>query len=146
MNFKFQLPSTFVCLVFHKNCLIKIVYPIRSIRIQNFTSPRWLLQVLLPPRKFDRLQFLNNSSYGIENYGVEITFNGMTSLLTSKEIYLLVQKLLGENTDRQHGDFISLAFLLKESRLIYIYISECVCVCMFKINSLTLNRFQPNLV
>jgi hypothetical protein len=40
---------------------------------------------------------------GLKKYGVEVTFNGMTSLLTFIKIYQLVQKLLGEETqtDRQ---------------------------------------------
>jgi hypothetical protein len=41
----------------------------------------------------------------IKKYGVEVTFNGMTSLLNLIKIYQLVQKLLGggghRRTDRQ---------------------------------------------
>jgi hypothetical protein len=32
--------------------------------------------------------------YGIKKYGIEVTFNGMTSLLDLIKIYQLVQKLL----------------------------------------------------
>jgi hypothetical protein len=57
--------------------------------------------------------------YGIKKYGVEVTFNGMTSLLNFIQIYQLVQKLLAGDTqtDRQTGALISLTFLFKESRL-----------------------------
>jgi hypothetical protein len=55
-------------------------------------------------------------------YGIEVTFNGMISLLNFIKIYQLVKKLLGggthRQTDRQTGDLISFTFLLKESRLI----------------------------
>jgi hypothetical protein len=57
-------------------------------------------------------------------YGVEVIFNGMTSLLNFTKIYQLVQKVLGgthrqtgRQTDRQTDDLISLIFLFKESRL-----------------------------
>jgi hypothetical protein len=49
-------------------------------------------------------------------YGVEVTFNGMTSLLNFIIIYQLVQKLLG-GTHRQTDDLINITFLFKESRL-----------------------------
>jgi hypothetical protein len=60
--------------------------------------------------------------YEIKKYGMEVTFNGMTSLPNFIKIYQLVQKLLGGGdtdgqTDRQDGDLISLTFLFKESRL-----------------------------
>jgi hypothetical protein len=52
-------------------------------------------------------------------YGIEITFNGITSLLNVIKIYQLVQKLLGgdTHTHRQTGDLTSLTFLFEESRL-----------------------------
>jgi hypothetical protein len=78
--------------------------------------PRWLVQVLQPPQKFERPPFWNGWRYGIKKYGVEVTFNGMTSLLNFIKIYQLVQKLLG-GTDRQTGDLTSLTFVFKESRL-----------------------------
>jgi hypothetical protein len=41
---------------------------------------------------------------GLKKYGIEVTFNGMTSLLNFIKIYQLVQKLLGGgHTDRQTG-------------------------------------------
>jgi hypothetical protein len=79
------------------------------------------VQVLHPPQKFECPPFWNGSKYGIKKYGVEVIFNGMTSLLNFMKIYQLVQMLLGgytdRRTDRQTGDLISLTFLFKESRL-----------------------------
>jgi hypothetical protein len=57
---------------------------------------------------------------GLKKYGVEVSSDGMTSLLNFIKIYQLVQKLLGGgggDTDRQTGVLISLTFLFKESRL-----------------------------
>jgi hypothetical protein len=92
----------------------------RSISIQNFTVPCWLVQVLHPPQKSERPPYWNAWRYEIKKYGVEVTFNGMTSLLNFIKIYQFVQKLLGgthKHTDRQAGDLKSLTFLFKESRL-----------------------------
>jgi hypothetical protein len=72
----------------------------RSISIHNFIVPRWLVQVLHPPQKFERPSFWNGWRYGIKKYGFEVTFNGMTSLLNFIKIYQLVQKLFG-GTHRQ---------------------------------------------
>jgi hypothetical protein len=85
--------------------------------------PRWLVQILHPPQKFERPPFCNGWRYGIKKYGDEVTFNGMTFLPNFIKIYQLVQTLLGGHTqtdvqrDRQDGDLISLTFLFKESRL-----------------------------
>jgi hypothetical protein len=60
---------------------------------------------------------------GLKKYGVEVIFNGMTSLLNFIKIFQLVQKLLGGDiqtdgqTDTQTGDLICLTFLSKESKL-----------------------------
>jgi hypothetical protein len=56
--------------------------------------------------------------YGIKKYGIEVIFNGMTSLLNFIKIYQLVQKLLGgtqtgRQTDRLVISFASLSFLRK---------------------------------
>jgi hypothetical protein len=60
--------------------------------------PRLLVQVLHLPQKFERPPFCNGWRYGIIKYGVEITFDGMTSLLNVIKIYQLVPKLLGGDT------------------------------------------------
>jgi hypothetical protein len=41
----------------------------------------------------------NGLSYGINNYGLEATFNAMTSLLNFMEIYQLVQRILRGRAD-----------------------------------------------
>jgi hypothetical protein len=82
------------------------------------------VQVLHTPQKFERPPFWNGLRYGIRKYGLEVTFNGMTSLLNFIKVYQLDQKLLGgthrqtdRQTDRQTGDLTSLTFLFEESRL-----------------------------
>jgi hypothetical protein len=46
------------------------------------------------------------------NYGIEVTFNGMTSLLNFIKIHQLVQKLIVGGRHRQDDDLISLLFSL----------------------------------
>jgi NADH:ubiquinone oxidoreductase subunit H len=74
---------------------------------------RWLVQILHPLQKSERPPFWTVEATRLKSYGVEVTFNGMTFLLSFMKIYLLLQKLLTreKHTDRQHGDFVSLAFL-----------------------------------
>jgi hypothetical protein len=100
MNFNIQTAAMFVFFYFDKNGLIKSCSSL-SISIQNFMVPHWLVQVLHPPRKFDRPPFWNGSRYSIKKYGVKVTFNGMTSLLNFIKIFQLVQKLLGVGGHRQ---------------------------------------------
>jgi hypothetical protein len=55
---------------------------------------------LLPPQEFERPIFWNRWRYRIKNVGVEVIFNGMTSLLNFMKIYQLVQNVLvGGQTD-----------------------------------------------
>jgi hypothetical protein len=60
---------------------------------------------------FEHLPFRNGYSYSIKNYGIDVTFNDMTSLLNFIKIFQLVQKLMW-GTDR-HTDrmVISLAYI-----------------------------------
>jgi hypothetical protein len=84
VNFKFQPPAIFPFYVFGKIGLIKSCSSFWvSISMQKFLSLRWLVQVLRPPQKSERPPFLSGCSYGIKNYGIEVTFNGMISLLNS---------------------------------------------------------------
>jgi hypothetical protein len=123
MNFNIQMAAMFVFFCFWQKWYhLKLFILWRSISIHNFMVPRWLVQVLHPPQKFERLPFWSAWRYEIKKYGVEVTFNGMTSLLNFIKIYQLVQKLLGGGatdgqTDRQTGDLISLTFLFEETRL-----------------------------
>jgi hypothetical protein len=64
------------------------------------------VQVLHPPQKFESLPFWNGFSYGIKNYGIKVTFNGMTSLLNSISLPI-GSKVDGGQTHRQDGDLIS---------------------------------------
>jgi hypothetical protein len=98
---------------FAKVVLLKLFILWRSISIQNFMILWWLVQVLHPPQKFERPPYWYDCSYGIRNHGIEITYNGMTSLLSFIKRYQLVQKMMGVDTD-----LISLHFSFrKESRL-----------------------------
>jgi hypothetical protein len=58
--------------------------------------------------------FFNGGSYGTKIYGIEVTFNGMTSLLSFIKIYYLMQKLIRGQTRRQGGDLISLHFFIRK--------------------------------
>jgi hypothetical protein len=99
MNFNIQTAAMFV-FFFYKNGLIKSCSSFEDLSVYNiFMVPRWLVQVLHPSQKFERPPFWNGYRYGIKKYGVEVTFNGMTSLLNFIKIYQLVQQLLGR--DRQ---------------------------------------------
>jgi hypothetical protein len=60
-----------------KVVLLKAVHPL-IISIHNFRVPRWLVQFLRSPHKSGSRPFWNSWSYGMKNYGIEITFNGMT--------------------------------------------------------------------
>jgi hypothetical protein len=74
-----------------------------------------MVQVWRPPQKFQRPLFSNGGSYGIKKYGVEVSFNGMTSLLNFiKSINLFQKDADGETHGRDH---IILTFSFKESRL-----------------------------
>jgi hypothetical protein len=46
-----------------------------------------------PPEKFQRSPLCNNWSYGNKEYGIEVAFNVITSMLNLKQIDDSVQKL-----------------------------------------------------
>jgi hypothetical protein len=94
----FKRPPCSYFLFLTKMVLLKVVHPLKFYK--NFMVPRWLVQILHRPQKFERPPFWNGWRYGIKKYGVEVTFNGMTSLPYFINIYQLVQKLLGA-THRQ---------------------------------------------
>jgi hypothetical protein len=131
MNFNIQLAAIFVVFVFDKNGLLKVVHPLKIYQYTKFHSPTLTSASFASTSKVWSLAFWNGWSYGIKKYGVEVTFNGMTSLPNFIKIYQLVQKLLGgthrqtdrqtdRQTNRQTGDLISLTFLVKESMLKWI--------------------------
>jgi hypothetical protein len=55
------------------------------------------VQFFQPSQKFECPPFCHGWSHEIKNYGAEITFNGMTSLLIFMKIYQLVENLLVED-------------------------------------------------
>jgi hypothetical protein len=59
VNFNFQPVAMFVFLVFHKWSYWKLFILWRSISIQIFIVPCWLVQILYPPQKSERLPFWN---------------------------------------------------------------------------------------
>jgi hypothetical protein len=66
-------------------------------------------------------------------YGIEVIFNGTTSLLNGMEITNWFKSYSeGTQTDehRQNGDLISLTFLLKESRQKFSTLSLDDCHCL----------------
>jgi hypothetical protein len=104
MNFNIQTAAMFVFLVFDKNGLIKSCssFADLSVSIQNFMVPRWLVQVLHPPQKFERPPFWNGWKYVIKKNDVEVTFNGMTSLLNFiKNLQIGSKVIRGGHTDRR---------------------------------------------
>jgi hypothetical protein len=54
--------------------------------------------------------FWNGLSYSIQNYGVVVTFYGITSLLNFIKLYLFVQKLIVVVRQRHDNGLISLHF------------------------------------
>jgi hypothetical protein len=73
-----------------KTSLLKNCSYSEDLRIttQRFIVSRWLVRVLHPPHMFECPTFWNDWSYESKNYGVEVTFNGMTSLPNFKNIPL----------------------------------------------------------
>jgi hypothetical protein len=99
MNFNIQTAAMFVFFVFwQKWSYWKLFILWRSISIEHFMVPRWQVQVLYPSQKFEHSPFWSGWRYGIKKYGVEVTFNGISSLLNFIKIYQLVQKLLVGDT------------------------------------------------
>jgi len=66
---------------------LKLFIVSRSISKQNSMVSRWLVQVFHPPQVSECPPFWNGSSYGFKKYDIEVTLNGMTSLLGFIKIY-----------------------------------------------------------
>jgi hypothetical protein len=76
-----------------------------------------MVQVLNLLQKFARSPFWDGCSYNIKNYGVEVTFNGMTlhnefneNLPVGSEVCMWDRQT--HETHRQGGNVISLHFFL----------------------------------
>jgi len=110
---KFNRPPCSYFSFFAKMVLLKVVHPLKIYQNTKFHGPTLTGTSFAPTSKV-RPPFWNGCSYGIKNYGVEVIFNGMTSLLNFIKIYQLVQKLIGGGgqTHRQtHRMVISLAYI-----------------------------------
>jgi hypothetical protein len=71
-------------------------------RTQSFMVPRWLVQYLHPPQKFQSLPFLNGRSYRIRNNGIEVTFSGM--ILLRNFMYHWFQSIWGGGGSHRQAD------------------------------------------
>jgi hypothetical protein len=91
VQFIFQPPTMFIFFPPSKVIFLKVVHPLKIYQTKNCMLLLLVLQVLLSPQKFERLPFWIGCSYGIRNYGVEVTLNGMISLLSFIKVYKLVQ-------------------------------------------------------
>jgi hypothetical protein len=95
----------FIFFVFCKNGLIKSCLSSKDVSEYKISWPyvEWCMFCI--PQEYECMQFWNGCSYSITNYGVEVTFNDMTSLLNFIKSYLLVQKLMGgdKQTHKQDG-------------------------------------------
>jgi hypothetical protein len=80
----------------------------------NFIVQCWMVEILHPPRKFERQLFCKGLCYGIKSCGIEVNFNGMTRLLNFIKMYRWYKFCRDRQTqrhDREEGDLISLLFL-----------------------------------
>jgi hypothetical protein len=73
-----------------KMVLLKVVHPLKK-----FHGPTLTGASFASTSEFWTPAILECIRYGIKMYGVEVSFNGMTSLQNFIKIYQLVQKLLG---------------------------------------------------
>jgi hypothetical protein len=102
MNFNIQTAAMFVFVCFwQKWSYWKLFILWRSVSIQNFMVPRWLVHVLHPPQKFERPAFWSGWRFGIKKYGIDVILNGMTSQLNYIQTYHGVQTLFGWGGDRR---------------------------------------------
>jgi hypothetical protein len=107
LNFNFQLLTTFIFLVFYTKHLFILS---RSINIQNPMVPHWLVQVLHPSQKLERLSSWYSWHCGIKKWfwghlqwhALPTKFYG--NLPTGSEV------VTEEQTCRQEGNLISLLF------------------------------------
>jgi hypothetical protein len=77
-NFKFQQPVMFVFLVFRKSDLV--VHPLKIYQHTKFYGPALTGENFASTSMFECPPFWNSWSYGIKDYGVEVSFNGITLL------------------------------------------------------------------
>jgi hypothetical protein len=73
-----------------------------------------MLLIMHPSQKFERSPFWNGLSCGIEMYGVDVTVNGMTSILNSIKSANWFRSYRDTHMDRENGDVISLNLHLRK--------------------------------
>jgi hypothetical protein len=105
----------FLFFVFCKNDFIKSCSYLDDHRNTKFYSPTLSGASLHSPQKFEHPPFWNGCCYSIKNYGVDVIFNGMTSLLDFTKNYQFVQKSMG-GADKTHRMVISLAYIFPLGR------------------------------
>jgi hypothetical protein len=98
MNFNIQTAAIFVFLFLTKMVLLKVVHPLKIYQYTKFRGPTLTGASFASTSEVWTFAILEGWRYGIKKYGVEVTFNGITSLLNFIKIYQLVQKLLGGGT------------------------------------------------
>jgi hypothetical protein len=137
--FTFNHPCSYFFYFFFANMvLLKVVHPLKIYHHSNFHGSKLTGESSI--QKFERSPFWNGWSYGIKNYGVEVTFNGMTFLPTG-----LIKANRGQtnrltNTQTGKWNHISLLFSLlskNESRLI----KSPACLCPTLITSEPISEF-----
>jgi hypothetical protein len=103
VHFNFQPSAMIIFLVVAKVIVLKVVRPLKICQYTKFMVACWLVQVLHPPQNSEHPAFWNGRSYRTKNYGVEVTFSVMTSLLNFIKFYHLFQKLtwVDKHTDRK---------------------------------------------
>jgi hypothetical protein len=110
MNFNFKLLFTFVFLVFYKMVLLKVICPLKMYHQKKYHSPILTSASLVSTSSVSMVE-----AQGL-NYGLEATFNCMTSILNIINIYRLVQKLLRRTQTDRHNCDQSFTYNFKESK------------------------------
>jgi hypothetical protein len=75
--------------------------------------PRWLGKTWHPPREFELQPFWNSYSYGVRSDGLEVTFNGMKSVVNLIKTYELFQKLVAGGGTYADRIVISFAYIFR---------------------------------
>jgi hypothetical protein len=123
MNFNIQTAAVFVFFLFlTKTLLLKVVHPLKLYQYTKFHGPTLTGASFASTSEVWSSPFWNGWRYGITKYGVEVTFNGMISLLNFIKSTNWFKSYWGgggshRQTDWQTGDLINLTFFFKESRL-----------------------------
>jgi hypothetical protein len=128
----FKRPPCSYLLFLTKMVSLKVVHPLKIYQYTKFHVPTLIGASFVSISEVWKSAIWNGWRYWIKKYGVDVTFNDMTSLLNFIKIYQLIQSYYGGTdrrtdgqTDRQTGDLINLTFLFKESWLKMISVQTC---------------------